>query len=166
LTVQSNVVLAEGSREEVTLELVPDPNATAGSPAAAPPAPVAMPDPAPPPPTAASKKPNTAGYVLIGVGAAGIVTGSVTGLLAIGKKNNLDCPDKECPPDEHDQLDGAKGLALVATIGFGVGIAGIAAGTIVLLSAGGQEPPPRATLPKPHARPFLRGHTIGIEGSF
>jgi hypothetical protein len=166
LTVQSNVTLAEGAREEVVLRLVPDPNAAPASPAVAPVAPVPSPPPAPAPRVSTGTKSSTAGWVLIGIGAAGVVAGGVTGLLAMNKEQDLDCPNHRCPPPEYDKVEDARALALVSTIGFGVGIAGVAVGTIVLLASGGQEAAPRSAMHEPRARPFLRGQTIGIEGSF
>jgi hypothetical protein len=52
----------------------------------------------------------------------------------------------------------------VSTIGFGVGIAGAVVGTILLVSGGKSESPQTATLPR--TRPYARGNTIGLEGSF
>ena len=166
LQAQSYVTLTEGGRQELTLSLVKDPNAAAA--AAPPPTPAAPVRPATPishPPSVPESKPKTAAYVLLGVGAAGLVTGGVTGVMALGKKNDLDCPDKECPPGtQQDNLDSAKTLALVSTIGFGVGIAGAVVGTILLVSGGKSESPQTATLPR--TRPYVRGNTIGLEGSF
>jgi hypothetical protein len=166
LQAQSYVTLTEGGRQELTLSLVKDPNAAAA--AAPPPTPTAPVRPATPishPPSVPESKPKTAAYVLLGVGAAGLVTGGVTGVMALGKKNDLDCPDKECPPGtQQDNLDSAKTLALVSTIGFGVGIAGAVVGTILLVSGGKSESPQTATLPR--TRPYVRGNTIGLEGSF
>ncbi|MDQ2647689.1 MAG: hypothetical protein M3020_28085 [Myxococcota bacterium] len=166
LEAQSYVTLTEGGRQELTLSLVKDPNAVA-----TPAAPATAPAPAEPaapisqPPPVPESKPKTAAYLLLGVGAAGLVTGSVTGLMALSKKNDLDCPDHECPPGtQQDNLDSAKSLALVSTIGFGVGVAGAVIGTILLVSGGSNERPQTAALPR--TRPYVRGNTIGLEGSF
>lgn len=166
LQAQSYVTLTEGGRQELTLSLVKDPNAAAAEPAPAA-APIATEPPPsqPPAPPDSAGKPKTAAYVLLGVGAAGLAVGGVTGFMALSKKNDLDCPDKECPPGpQQDNLDSAKNLALVSTIGFGVGLAGAVVGTILLVSGGKSESPQTATLPR--ARPYLRGNTIGLEGSF
>jgi hypothetical protein len=166
LQAQSYVTLTEGGRQELTLSLVQDPNPVApnAAPAAAP-APTQTQGPISQPPPAPESKPKTAAYVLLGVGAAGLATGAVTGFMALSKKNDLDCPDKECPPGkEQDNLDSAKSLALVSTIGFGVGLAGAVVGTILLVSGGKSESPQAATLP--FTRPYVRGNTIGLEGSF
>jgi hypothetical protein len=164
LAAQSYVTLTEGGRQELTLSLVKDPNAVA-PPAPAVPAPAQPAEPITQPPPVPESKPKTAAYVLLGVGAAGLVTGSVTGLMALSKKNDLDCPDHECPPGtQQDNLDSAKSLALVSTIGFGVGVAGAVIGTILLVSGGTSERPQTAALHR--TRPYVRGNTIGLEGSF
>jgi hypothetical protein len=105
--------------------------------------------------------------VLLGVGAAGLVTGSVTGLMAVGKKSSLDCPDKQCPPSQHDDLDSAKTLATISTVGFGVGIAGAAVGVVLLMTGGNKaEAAPSARLGSVTARPWASSKLIGLEGSF
>ncbi len=69
-------------------------------------------------------------WTAFGVGAAGVVTGSVFGILAIKQESKLSglCPVKpNClHSDEMDRLDD---YALVSTIGFGVGIVGLGVGT-------------------------------------
>lgn len=164
LPAQSSVTLAEGTRQEITLTLVPDPVAAAPA-APSPPATTGPSAPAPDSPPATGRRSNTAGFVLLGVGGAGLIAGGVTGLLALNKENELACPDYECPQSEHDTLDQARTLALISTVGFGVGIAGAIAGTVVLLTGDGSEPAPSSqTAWRP--RPFLRGQSVGIEGSF
>jgi len=167
LQAQSYVTLTEGGRQELTLSLVKDPNAVAAPEVTPAPAPLAPSEPVsrPPAPPDSASKSKTGAYVLLGVGAAGLAVGGVTGLMALSKKNDLDCPDKECPPGpQQDNLDTAKSLALVSTIGFGVGLAGAVVGTILLVSGGKSESPQTARLPR--TRPYLRGSTIGLEGSF
>ena len=77
------------------------------------------------------------GFVAIGVGAAGLIVGGVTGGLAMGKHSELEdnCPNGACPPDQQDNLDSFHTLGTVSTIGF---IAGgvIAAAGIVLVVVG------------------------------
>lgn len=73
-----------------------------------------------------------------GVGGAGIVTGIVAGSLAISARRDAarDCPARRC-------VDGSPGAAAlhefrtlrtVSTIGYGVGVAGAALGTVLLLT--------------------------------
>ena len=59
-------------------------------------------------------------YVAGGVAAAGVIIGSVTGLLALSKKKDATagCRDEECPPSTWADLDSAHSLATVSTVGF------------------------------------------------
>jgi hypothetical protein len=67
-------------------------------------------------------------FVPIGGAAAlaGITIGSVTGLIAMGRKSDLDtaCPGGKCPPSERDNLSAAKTMGTVSTVGFVVGAVG------------------------------------------
>jgi hypothetical protein len=166
LPAKTNVSLSEGSRHSITLKLEPDPNAVAAQPAepvAPPPAPIPPAPPATPPPAA---KNNTLSYVLLGVGAAGIVVGSVTGVMAMGAENDLDCPDKECRGSNIDKLDSANTLALVSTIGFGVGIASAAVGTILLFTGKSDDAPSAKYEPRLKAHAFVGLGSVGVAGSF
>jgi hypothetical protein len=80
----------------------------------------------------------TAGYVLVGVGAASLVAGLVTGGLAWGKKGTIDdnCIDRLCTPEGRDAVDSGQRLALVSTITVVVGLVGLAGGTTLLLLGG------------------------------
>lgn len=170
LPASAEVTLAEGGAESVSLALVADP-------AAAPP-PEPPPEPSPPqdtPPaqptdTGAQKSDKTLAYVLWGVGGVGLVTGTITGVMAMGKKGDLEdqCTSNgECPGEAQDTLDSAKTLALVSTIGFGVGIAGAAAGTVLYFMA----PASSAALPSfqafgTTARPYVTPSGAGVVGQF
>jgi hypothetical protein len=73
--------------------------------------------------------------VAFGIGAVGIGVGAVTGIMSLGKTSDLKdrCPDDRCTPAEQGDLDSASTLATISTIGFGVGIAGVAAGVVLLV---------------------------------
>ena len=110
--------------------------------------------PPPPPPEGADKKASaepasekssgsgrrTAAYVAGGIGIAGVVVGSVTGILVLGKKQtvNDNCPNHDCNDPGYEAATSAQTLGLVSTISFGVGIAGLATGAVLLLT--GSEP--------------------------
>ena len=78
-----------------------------------------------------------------GLGAAGLIVGSITGVLVLGKKGTIDdnCVDTRCTAAGKDPADSAQSLGLVSTIGFGVGIAGLATAAVLLLT----EPKPAST---------------------
>ena len=160
----TTVTLAEGGHQDITLLLEKDPNAVAAlpptttTPATTATTPVSPPEPAP-------KKNNTAAYVLLGVGGVGLVVGSVTGALAFGKASN--CPNKVC--NSQSDLDSAKSMATVSTVGFGIGIAGVAVGTILLLTGNHTEAPPTASArpaPKLALQPWFGVNSAGLMGSF
>ena len=161
----ATVTLAEGGHQDITLLLEKDPNAVAAAlPATT--APSAATPTAAPPPEPTPKKSNTPAYVAFGLGAAGLVVGSVTGALAFSKAG--DCPNKVCPTQS--DLDGAKSMATISTIGFGIGIAGVAVGTILLLTGNKTEAPPaQAKLhqpPKLSVQPWFGVSSLGLMGAF
>lgn len=169
LPAKTSVDLTEGGRQSITLTLSPDPNAPKPVEATPDPTPVQPVPVTPPPPVAKSGGNKTLAFVLLGVGGAGIVTGSVTGLLAIGKKNDLDCPNNRCSGTDADNLDSAKTLALVSTIGFGVGIASAAVGTVLLVTSSGSSDKHAQSLPakkRVSLTPYVGVGNAGVTGTF
>src|SRR6185503_18852946 len=113
---KTTVTLAEAGRETITLRLPADPNATAEPPPAPPPAPPPpVPGPAPAP-AASGGGSKTLAYVLIGVGAAGVVVGGITGAMALQKKGELNCPENHCVGEQATTLNSARSVAWVSTI--------------------------------------------------
>lgn len=125
-TVKVELALAPGTTEP-QLELAEEPAAAVPPPS--------EPRKTEPEPVAAPRSIPIVTYVAGGVGAAGIVVGSIAGLLAISHKNAAatECVDGECPPATWDDLDKARSLATVSTVGFVVGVVGLAAGASALL---------------------------------
>jgi hypothetical protein len=166
----TTVTLAEGGHQDITLLLERDPNAVA---AVVPPTSTTSTTPAVQtgtpvsPPEPAATHSNTAAYVLLGVGGAGLIVGGITGALAFGKAS--DCPNKVC--NTQSDLDSAKSMATVSTVTFGVGIVGVAVGTILLLTGGhkSEAPPAQATArpaPKLAVQPWFGVNSAGLMGSF
>jgi hypothetical protein len=167
LEAKTGVELAEGARQAVTLKLTLDPN----TPATAPPATeTPVPTTAPPPVDAVPPKAGgtkTLSYVMLGVGGVGLAVGGVTGFMALGKKGDLDCPENTCSGAEAEELDSANTLALVSTIGFGVGIAATAVGVVLLVTSGGsKEAPPTAALGRLRVEPYIGSNSAGVTGTF
>ena len=81
-------------------------------------------------------------YGAAGLGAAGLVVGSITGALVLGKKSTIDdnCVGTLCNAEGKDAADSAQSLGLVSTIGFGVGITGLATAAVLFFT----EPKPVA----------------------
>ncbi len=89
-----------------------------------------------PPPDASDTPLTTVGWVALSIGAAGVIVGTVTGVLALSKKADLDevCVDRSrCPSDRAPDIDTMNTLAHVSTAGFIVGALGVVAGTVLLL---------------------------------
>jgi hypothetical protein len=190
LPASAAVRLADGASESVTLRLQPDPNAAAAPPpmGAAPPmgpggpmgAPPPQPGPAPAPADTGADAAGgsgggskTLGFVALGIGGAGLAVGTVTGLMAMSKTKDLEdlCnPDKVCEnEDSFDKYDSAKNLATVSTIAFGVGIVGVGAGIVLLVTSGGKTENTARTHVT-HAgvsyRPWIGVNSAGMSGSF
>ena len=137
-----NVTVAVGEAKRVQLEIdktvttaPATTNTTARSPEPAS-------SPQSPPEPEAQHHSHTAAYVAGGIGIAGIVLGSVTGALVFGKKGTLkdNCADHDCNTAGYDAAHSAQTLATVSTIGFGVGIAGLATSAILFLTESKSEP--------------------------
>jgi hypothetical protein len=105
-------------------------------------------------------------YVAFGVGGLGLIVGTVAGIVASNKESALDCPNLRCPVSEHDDLDSARSMALVSTVGFAVGAVGAGAGLVLLLTAGSSETPMQARLGPVTARPYLVSDAAGVTGTF
>ncbi|HSY24637.1 MAG TPA: hypothetical protein VK841_21070 [Polyangiaceae bacterium] len=118
----------EGKSESVAIPLTAAPVA-----AVPPPGLGSAPPPNNPPAadTGAEATPNhVPAFVAFGVGAAGLVTGIITGVLAIGKHDDLSkaCMSTTCDPSQQSNIDSYHTLGIVSTVGFVVAGVGAAAG--------------------------------------
>jgi hypothetical protein len=115
--------LAEGERRRLQLELPTDhPNAE--------------------PPLASTSSSSSWPWVLIATGGAGVVLGSVTGVLAVGSASTAHshCTDRLCDPEGKSAAERANSLGWISTgaLGAGVLVAGI--GGWLLLSKPTRSP--------------------------
>lgn len=126
-------VAESGSAEaKLKLEKAAEPAAAAG------PAPAQDTGPKPIEAGTGGKSGNkTLAIAALGVGGAGLVFGSVTGVLALGKHGDLSdkCPDGRCPNDVSGDVDSYKTMGMLSTIGFIVGGVGLAAGAVLWFTA-------------------------------
>jgi hypothetical protein len=173
LKASAKVTLGEGDKKSVKLELERDPAAVAAAAAAAETpaasdtesAPYKESRPATESSTAAneptsathSSANHTAAYVSWIAGGAALAVGAGFGIAAMSGKSDLDkqCNGSVCPSGSQDKLDAAKRNGMIATIGFGVGAAGVALGTIFFFTVGGSSDSPSsagAAPTHPHAR--------------
>jgi hypothetical protein len=96
--------------------------------------------------TGSSSK-RTWGYVLGGVGIAGIGVGAVTGIMVLGKKSTVDdnCDaQKRCNSTGLDAADSGKTLGTISGASFIIGGVALAAGAYLVLSSDGKERPQTA----------------------
>lgn len=129
----NHVVIAkaggEEARETITLAPQETKRVTLRVARKAPPPPPASPTPEPvDTPSDGAKRPvPLVTWIGLGVGAAGLLTGTVTGVVSIAKTNALEgCVGDRCPRDQQSDIDSAHTFATVSNVGFGVAIAGAA----------------------------------------
>ncbi len=133
---EARVSVAEGARKDVRLE--PPPAAAAPPPDRVSDAPRA---PSPPPdasPLPASSARRTLAFVVGGVGVAALGGSFITGGLAIGAKGDLEkeCPDPSRCSDEGMSISSrGQTLTTTSTVLGAIGLAGIGAGLVLLLTA-------------------------------
>jgi hypothetical protein len=152
----------------VTLTLTPGgpPAVASGAPATSAPlaasgAPAAS-TPLPPPELPPDSSRRTYAYIGWGVGGAGLVLGAITGLLAVGKKSDLDavCQGGHCPPDSSSTHDSYKTMGLLSTIGFATMVVGGGVGTVLFFTA------PTTPQTGVSVRPSVGLGSVGFQGAF
>lgn len=148
LKATSSVKLAPSTTQTLSLELKRDPSApvaVAAAPAsahAAAPAPASNQKPhaseAPPEKDTGSGTGKALGWVSYGVAAVGLGVGIAFGQSAMKDEKELRnaCPNRVCSPEDKDSLEFAKTKGTIATIGFVTAGAGLALGTVFLLTSG------------------------------
>ncbi len=131
------------------------------------PGPVAVGSAAAPPST------RTAGFVVGGVGAAGLVTGIVTGALALGRASayRSDCPNQECAnptalANASSDSSAAKNLSYVSTTTFIVGAAGAGLGVYLVLRQPSGHSESGAATSALGFSPVPGGGVLGLRGTF
>jgi hypothetical protein len=128
---------------------------------------------APAPPSAAARAPDGPDYtwpiLAYGVGASGIVVGSIFGIATLSKKGDLqdqcETPDT-CPEAAQPDIDAANLNATISTIGFGVGIAGVGLGTYLLLTSEQPSKRERVQRERPTLRAWVGPASAGLRGRF
>jgi hypothetical protein len=80
---------------------------------------------------------KTLALAALGVGGAGLIFGTITGVIAMGKHSDLEgqCPDGKCPNGVSGDVDSYKTMGTLSTIGFIVGGVGVAAGAVLWFTA-------------------------------
>ncbi len=159
--VRRDLMLSGGSEEVVSIDLAKEWT----------PQPVAAPAPAP---VQAHASGNVMGlskrqwaYVAGGVGAAGVLTFGVFGLMNNAKYGDLQdsCPNGHCPPDRSDDIDAGKRYQTIANIGLVVGVVGLGTGTtLYLMSRKSQNAPESGTSTVPEVA--VGPGSVTVRGQF
>jgi hypothetical protein len=107
--------------------------------------------------------------VALGVGGVGLAIGTVFGVLALSTKSTLDgeCTSKTCPPQSKSDIDSLRSKSTISTVGFGVGLVGVAAGAILLVTSRRSESPSEARdAPRTRISPWVGLGAAGVGGTF
>jgi hypothetical protein len=108
-------------------------------------------------------------YVGLGLGAAGIIAGSVTGYVAYSKTTDVQshCNDNVCPKQFESDADSAKSMAMGSNIACGIGVAGLGLALVGWLALGGKsEPPPPAATTSVRMMPLVGPGQVGVTARF
>jgi hypothetical protein len=112
------------------------------------------------------------GIVALGIGSAGLVVGTVTGLLALDKHSDLEgagCNDVGCPSAQKEALDSYHTLGTLSTVGFIAGGVGAAVGVVLVATApkSPKKAGPEATKSSGvRVSPFIGVGQVGLTGRF
>ncbi|WP_394829608.1 hypothetical protein [Pendulispora albinea] len=166
---ETSVTVAEGESREVSLTLTREPTETAEAQA---PSPIV---PSSPPPRThdPSSMQRTLGIAALGLGGAALVTGTISGILALGVKSSLSgspCAtgaagcNRAALDSYQDDLSRYHTTTAIATVGFGVAAAGGIAGAILLLTA--PSHPSNASSGRATILPYAGADGIGAVGRF
>ena len=140
---RKSVTVAAGERPSVSLDANPRPAGNDDAPSDDKPSLPATPDVAEP---SGHSSLRPFAYVLGGVGAAGIATFAVFGLLSNSAYNDLhNSCHPDCPPDKANEASTGRTEQAVANVGLAAGIFGLAAGATFWFISASQDAPPAKT---------------------
>jgi hypothetical protein len=164
--VRQTIELVERDRREVAIDVAPalPPKVTpkTETPRVPTPTPTPAPEPAPRRDEGSRSRTPTLAYVGFGVAGAGLVLGTVTGLVTLGRGSTLkdECPGGACDPRYADDLSRTRTLGNVSTISFVVAGVGLGVGLYGLFTA------PRAEAAHARVEPWISVGSIGVRGAF
>jgi hypothetical protein len=165
LQTEISVTMPEGGERAVSLDMSVDPAAVASPTGSAP-----QRQPTSPRRSAPPKKPdNTLAFAALGVGGVGLVVGTVTGMIALGKRSDLtgskySCSGSHCPEAARSTVDAYHRYGIMSGVGFGVGVASSAIGVWLLLSNSTTESGKASA--RASVRPYVSVGDVGIVGAF
>ncbi|MFO0679995.1 MAG: hypothetical protein U0169_25970, partial [Polyangiaceae bacterium] len=110
---------------------------------------------------------NVPVLVAFGVAGAGLVVGTVTGLVAMSNASSAreGCVGNRCPPATWSAIDTSNSMATISTVGFVVAGVGAATGAAILVLRKGK---PKASTSEAalDVRPWMGAGSAGLVGSF
>jgi tetratricopeptide (TPR) repeat protein len=125
------------------------------------------------PPERRGKTQETLGWVSLGVGAAGVAVGVITGGIAADKHAGFTDPPcdnnlRTCPAEFQDDIDTYNTLRPVSSVGFIVGGVGLATGAVLLLTLprGGARYSTSTSASGITVTPWIGPGSAGLRGSF
>jgi hypothetical protein len=130
-------------------------------------APVVQEAPPPPAPKVGTPTEKLLGYSALGLGAAGLGTGIVFGVLSKGTRSDLSnlCAANQCPESARSTYSKGTTQATVSTIAFVAGGLFAATGALLLVTSGsGGEA--RLAPRTGHVGPYLTPNSVGVQGAF
>jgi hypothetical protein len=90
-----------------------------------------------------SHDPPIGALILGGIGAAGVVVGTISGVLALSKGSTLDgecsAGKTSCPNSAQSDISQLHTMQTLSSVGFGIGIGGVAIAAIVWLASSHPE---------------------------
>jgi hypothetical protein len=140
------ITLTDGDRKELAVRAGPAPiAATATVPLRASMPPLGPP-PAPPP---AANGRRIAAFSIGGVGVAGLVVAGITGGMLLSRDARIGelCPQHACTPAGTQEIAGGKSLFVANAVAWGVGLAGVTTGAVLLLISRSHAPPGTTVAP-------------------
>jgi len=153
---EKTLTFAEGEEQSVEIELLVDPNAQKVSVEPEPQAGTVQ--------DAPKRRSNALAYVMLGVGGVALAGGGVTGVLALGKRSDLEkvCNDAgRCPSSAKEDLDAYHLFGLISPISLGVGVAAAATGITLLVTR-----PKAQTENSASIEPYFGLTSVGATGRF
>jgi hypothetical protein len=163
---ETDAPLGEGQVQPVALRLEPSPTATGETAPGSVPAAAGSATSGPPfPPEPSQSSRRVPAYVLLGVGGAGVAVGAVFGILALNAKSSLDseCKGHVCPVTSQSDINAYKTDPIVSTVGWSVGILGLAVGTVLFFTAHSESAPRTARV---ELEPWVGPGSGGLAGRF
>ncbi len=111
---------------------------------------------------------RTWAYIAGGVGAAGLITFGVFGIMANSKHSELEdkCKDGVCPKDLQDTKDAGKRDQTIANIGLVVGVVGLGTGTVLYLMSNKKQEKPAAKVRSFRPSVSVGYRSVTVSGEF